>query len=144
MNKVLLVGRISQDVKEITFDNGGVKSSFSIATSDSYKDKDGVWQEVTDFHNIVLFKATKLIKGDLIEVEGRLKTRSYEVEGSKRYITEVVAERTALLSRPDKNREAKEVVPDPKAQHVYEPKPVQAQSPTQSNLDDEDIDDLPF
>jgi len=100
MNKVLLVGRVTTDPQEHTFENGNVKTSFGLATKESYKDKNEDWQETTEFHNIVMFKKTRFQKGDLVSIEGKNKTRSFGDSDNKKYITEVVATHTALESRP--------------------------------------------
>jgi single-strand DNA-binding protein len=99
MNKVILIGRIGKAPEKHTFDNGNVKTSFSLATTENYKDKSGEWKESTEWHNCVVYRDTKLISGDLIAVEGKLKTRDYEKDGVKHYLTEVVVLRSELLQR---------------------------------------------
>ena len=95
MNTVQLVGRIGKTPEVFTFENGNKKTSFTVATNDSYKDKKGEWVETTDWHNIVVFRETKLQKGDLVEITGKTTNRSYDdKDGNKRYVTEIVA-RTA-------------------------------------------------
>ena len=127
MNLVVLTGRVGKDPDVYKFENGGAKSSFSLATSESYKDKDGEWKEVTDWHNIVLYRETKIKKGDFVELTGKLKTRSYEKDGEKKYITEVVANSLKLLSRKKEGQEQKQSKPKPQPQ-----------------VQDDPIDDLPF
>ena len=99
MNKVILSGRLGKDPETKTFTDGNKVSMFSIATTESYKDKSGEWKNIIDWHNIVVGREVNYKKGDAIELEGRLKTRSYETNGEKRYITEVKADRTRLLIR---------------------------------------------
>jgi single-strand DNA-binding protein len=76
-----------------------------LATNRRYKDAGGAWQEATEYHNIVVFGrqaencAQYLRKGDLVFVEGRLQTRSWDREGQKQYRTEVVAERVQFGPR---------------------------------------------
>ena len=105
MNKVILVGRIGKDPEQFTFNDGNKKSSFSVATSDSYKDKSsGEWIETTDWHNIVKNGETKLIKGDLVSIDGKLKVRKWtDKSGDTKYATEVVAYRVDLLHRNNKS-----------------------------------------
>ena len=74
-------------------------ATFRIATTESYKDKNGDWQDITDWHNIVAWRtlaerAEKYFKkGTQVYVEGKLRTRSYDdKDGNKRYVTEVVAD----------------------------------------------------
>ena len=99
LNKVLLIGRLGQDPEMRTTQNGQSVATFSIATNESWRTKDGEQQERTDWHNCVAFGATaeKYIgpyvkKGMLVSIEGTLQTRSWEgKDGNKRYTTEVIA-----------------------------------------------------
>ncbi|OIP51185.1 MAG: single-stranded DNA-binding protein [Flavobacteriaceae bacterium CG_4_8_14_3_um_filter_34_10] len=103
-NKVQLIGRLGQEPEIITFTDGNKIAKFSLATDDSYKDKDGKKVERTDWHNIVikggLVKVVEgyVNKGQEIALEGKLATRSWEdKEGNKRYITEVVCNELLLM-----------------------------------------------
>ncbi len=105
-NKVQLIGRLGQEPEIITFADGNKMAKFSLATDDSYKDKDGNKVERTDWHNIVikggLVKVVEgyVKKGQEIALEGKLTTRDWEdKEGNKRYITEVVCNELLLLSK---------------------------------------------
>ena len=100
LNKVFLVGRLGKD-PEIRFSgDGNAIANFSIATNETWKNKEGAQQEKTDWHNIVVFGASaeKYIqpyvkKGTLVSVEGKLQTRDWEdKDGNKRYTTEVIAD----------------------------------------------------
>ena len=100
LNKVFLVGRLGKD-PEIRFSgDGNAIANFSIATNETWKNKEGTQQEKTDWHNIVVFGASaeKYIqpyvkKGTLVSVEGKLQTRDWEdKDGNKRYTTEVIAD----------------------------------------------------
>ena len=99
LNKVLLIGRLGQDPEIRTTQNGQAVASFSIATNESWRNKEGEQQERTDWHNCVAFGSTAekyiqpyIKKGTLISIEGTLQTRSWEgKDGNKRYTTEVVA-----------------------------------------------------
>ena len=99
LNKVLLIGRLGQDPEMRTTQNGQAVASFSIATNESWRDKEGNQQERTDWHNCVAFGATAekyigpyITKGTLVSIEGTLQTRSWEdKEGNKKYTTEVIA-----------------------------------------------------
>lgn len=109
LNKVMLIGRIGKDPEVISFENGTKKVSFSLATSDHYRDKDGNWQEQTEWHNIVVWgilandiadKKRNYIKGDLMYVEGKIKTRQYkDNQEVTRYITEINAERLNMIMK---------------------------------------------
>lgn len=96
LNKVMLIGRLGKDPEMQYFESGAVKASFSLATSESYKNKEGQRVENTEWHNLVLWGkgaeiAEKYLKkGKQIYVEGSIKTRSWEAQdGTKRYMTEI-------------------------------------------------------
>ena len=98
MNKVLLFGRLGRDPEiRVTADNIKV-CHINLATTERFKDKNGEWQEGTEWHRVVAFGRTAenceqyLSKGREILVEGRLRTREWEDQtGGKRWTTEVVA-----------------------------------------------------
>ena len=95
VNKVILLGNLGQDPDIRTLENGTKLATVSIATSENYKDQSGEWQEKTEWHRLTMWrwiaeKAEKLKKGDRIYVEGKLTTRSWEQDGVKRYVTEVI------------------------------------------------------
>jgi single-strand DNA-binding protein len=98
LNRVQLIGHTGQEVEVKHFDNGGMVAKFSLATTDTWKNKDGEKQSATEWHNIQIFGklaeiAEKYVKkGDKLYLEGKLKHRSYEIDGTTKYITEVVLE----------------------------------------------------
>jgi single-strand DNA-binding protein len=105
VNKVILVGRLGKDPELRNFENGGSIATFTMATSETYKDKiTGEKKEITEWHNIVLRKglaevATKYLhKGDMLYIEGKIRTRSWEKEGVTRYTTEIIGENMNMLS----------------------------------------------
>ena len=105
-NKVQLIGRLGQEPEIINFADGNKMAKFSLATDDSYKDKDGNKVERTDWHNIVvkggLVKIVEdyVTKGKEIAIEGKLTSRTYDdKDGNKRYVTEVVCNELLLLSK---------------------------------------------
>ncbi len=109
LNKVMLIGRLGKDPEVITFENGGKKMTVSLATSERYRDREGNWQDQTEWHNIVAWGnlandisegRRNYMKGDLIFVEGKIKTRQYQdSQGNNRYITEIIAERMNQISK---------------------------------------------
>jgi single-strand DNA-binding protein len=109
INKVILVGHLGRDPEVMTFDNGTKKATFSMATTESYRDKDGNWQEQTEWHNIVLWRylaEKNIIKGDQIYLEGRLRTRSYEdANGVKKWTTEIQGDKVLKLSSAGSHNE---------------------------------------
>lgn len=105
LNKVILIGRIGKDPDTFTFDDGTKKISFSLATTESYKDRTtNEWRDQTEWHNIVGYRylaEKNIAKGDLIYVEGKIKNRKYnDRDGNERYITEILAEKINILGRP--------------------------------------------
>ena len=109
INKVILVGRLGKDPDIRTFETGVKKASFTLATSEIFKDKEGNRTEVTEWHNIVCWRnlaeiAEKyLSKGKQIYLEGKLRTRSWEDNGIKRYITEIEANTFTMLGTKSDN-----------------------------------------
>ncbi|MEY3126254.1 MAG: hypothetical protein RL273_368 [Bacteroidota bacterium] len=107
VNKVILIGNLGKDPEIRRLENGAVVATFSIATSESFTDKNsGEKKEITDWHDIVLWRglaeiAEKYIrKGTKIYVEGKLKKRSWQdKEGNTKYNTEVIGEELTILSR---------------------------------------------
>lgn len=103
INKVTLVGRAGKEPGSRTIENGTVVTNFSLATSESWKDKSGEKKERTEWHNIVMWRglaeiAAKYVhKGDLLYIGGKITTRSYEKDGTTRYITEIVADEMKML-----------------------------------------------
>lgn len=103
LNKIMLIGNLGNDAEtKFTTNNQGV-TSFSLATTHSYKGKDGNWVNETTWHNIVAwnlpaFIKDQLLKGKKFYVEGRLSKRDYtDKEGAKRYVTEVISEKLINL-----------------------------------------------
>jgi single-strand DNA-binding protein len=103
VNKVILLGNLGKDA-ETKFTPGGISvSKFSLATGRRNKDQQsGEWKDITDWHNIVVWRtehvANFLLKGKQIYLEGRLETRSYEdKEGQKKYFTEVICNAQDLV-----------------------------------------------
>lgn len=107
VNKVILIGNLGKDPEVRRLENGAVVASFSIATSETYNDKQtNERREITDWHNIVVWRGLAevvekyLRKGSKVYIEGKLKSRSYQdKEGVTKYITEVVADEMTMLSR---------------------------------------------
>ncbi len=105
LNKVMLIGNLGKD-PELRYTTSGVAvATFSLATSESWKDQDGNAQEKTEWHNIVAWRKLVEIcgewlkKGKKVYIEGRIQTRNYDDKntGQKRYITEIVADNLIML-----------------------------------------------
>lgn len=143
VNKVILVGRLGKDPEVRNLENGASVANFTLATSESYKDKTtGEKKELTEWHNIVLWRglaeiaAKYLHKGDMIYVEGRLRTRSWEKEGVTRYTTEIVGDNMTMLSTRRDGGGSSEYRPS-----TPPPAGTQQSAPGPSG---EGADDLPF
>ena len=114
VNKVILVGRIGRDPEVRHTQSGQVVASFSVATDESYKGKDGQKVEATEWHNVTAWgKTAEFIgaymgKGRLVYVEGKLKTEKYtDQQGVEKYTTKIVADRVqAMDKRPEGQQQA--------------------------------------
>ncbi|HNZ57587.1 MAG TPA: single-stranded DNA-binding protein [Methylophilaceae bacterium] len=108
VNKVILVGNLGRDPEVRFMPNGEAVCNFSIATTDSWKDKSGAKQERTEWHNIVMYRKLAEIAGEYLKkgrpvyVEGRLQTRKWQTkEGQDRYTTEIIADQMQMLGGRD-------------------------------------------
>ncbi len=105
VNKAILIGRLGRDPEVRYLPSGQAMAKFSVATTESYTDRNQTKQERTDWHNIVVWgKQAELCgqylkKGREVYIEGRISTHSYEAkDGSgKRYVTDIVAQRVQFL-----------------------------------------------
>jgi single-strand DNA-binding protein len=113
VNKCIIVGNLGNDVSLKFMPNGDAVCNFSIATTDSWKDKEGNKQERTEWHNIVIYRKLAEIagqylkKGSQVYLEGRLQTRKWQTkEGQDRYTTEIIADQMQMLGgRNDKEQQ---------------------------------------
>ena len=98
INKAIIYGNLTRDPESKALPSGQPVCNFSVATNRTYTDKDGKKQEQTEFHNVVAFgKLAEIMgqwlkKGRPVYIEGRIQTRSWEQDGTKRYMTEIVAD----------------------------------------------------
>ena len=107
VNKAIIVGNLGRDPEMRTTQSGSQVAKFSVATSSRYKDRDGNFQEETEWHRVVAFGRLAEIcgqylhKGKQVYIEGRLQTSSWDDKetGQKRYMTEIVAQEMQMLSR---------------------------------------------
>ncbi|MCX6827063.1 MAG: single-stranded DNA-binding protein [candidate division Zixibacteria bacterium] len=113
INKVILIGNLGKDPELRYTPAGQPVASFSLATSEKWKDKNGVVQDRTEWHNIVVWGRQAeiakeyLSKGKQVYIEGRIQTRSWDdKDGNKRYMTEIITQRMQFLgSREQGERE---------------------------------------
>jgi len=103
LNKLMLIGNVGKDPEVRLSKNGDAMATFTLATSYGYKTDAGDRDQTTEWHRIVMWRklaeqAEKFVKkGRKLYIEGRVQTRSYEQNGEKRYVTEVVADRMEFL-----------------------------------------------
>ncbi|GHV37071.1 single-stranded DNA-binding protein [Bacteroidia bacterium] len=104
VNKIILIGNLGKDPEVFKFENGNKKVSFSLATNESFKNKDGERTERTEWHNIVAYRGLAevaekyLKKGELIYLEGSIHYRSYEdKDNKKQFISEIEADSFMML-----------------------------------------------
>lgn len=144
VNKVILIGNLGKDPEVRHLENGTAVANFSMATSESYKDRSsGERKTITEWHNIVLWRGLAEIaekylkKGDQVYIEGKLKTRSWEdKDGNTRYTTEVVGDNMTMLGiRGSSTEKDSEVTEAAEATSVANEEAISS---------DEETDDLPF
>ena len=105
INKVILLGRLGKDPEVKYTPSGTPVAKFTIATNDRFKDKEGQWQDRTEWHNVTAWARTAEIageylkKGNQVYVEGSLRTHSWDdkTTGQKKYMTEIVVNDLVLL-----------------------------------------------
>lgn len=104
VNKAIIVGHLGKDPELRFTQSGTAVASFSVATSEKFKSKDGESKEVTEWHNIVVWRQLAeicgkyLSKGSQIYLEGKIQTRKYQDrDGNDRYVTEIVADQMRML-----------------------------------------------
>lgn len=137
VNKVILIGHLGKDPEVRHLENGAAVANFSIATTESYKDKNtGERVDLTEWHNIVLWRGLAevaenyLKKGAKIYIEGKLQTRSWEKDGVTRYTTEVRGNNMVMLGDKKSGQNSQ----------------AQAPAPTEQDAPpaNDEMDDLPF
>jgi len=110
LNKVMLIGNLGRDPEVRYTASGQAVASFNLATTEKFKNKNGEWEERTEWHRITLWARLAeiageyLSKGKTVYIEGRLQTREYEKDGIKRYTTEIVGEKMQMLSPKGERR----------------------------------------
>lgn len=153
VNKVILVGNLGNDPETRYLPSGGAVTNITIATSESWKDKQsGQAQERTEWHRVVFFNRLAEIageylrKGSKVYVEGSLRTRKWQDQGGQdRYTTEIVAAEMQMLdSRGGSGGDADVSAPAPRRQQssANNPPPMNNEAPP-ANFDNFD-DDIPF
>ena len=162
LNKVMLIGNVGRDpeVRYLDGNSGVKKATFTLATTERFKDRSGELRENTEWHNIVAWRNSADVvekfvrKGTQLYIEGQIRTRSYtDQAGNKKYTTEIVVDNLQLLGRrenadggyqgaPAQGGYQQPSYPAPQPQRPA-PQPAPAPAPVESPAD-EPADDLPF
>lgn len=108
VNKVIILGNLGKDPEIRTLENGTKVANFSMATSESYKNKEGQRVTNTEWHNVVLWRGLAEIaekylqKGSQVFIEGKIKTRTWDdKDGNKKYMTEIVGDNLVMLNKAE-------------------------------------------
>src|SRR5512143_1801040 len=127
LNKVLLIGNLGKDPEVRYTSNGTAVASFSLATSERFKNKNGEWEERTEWHNITLWgrlaeiAGEYLAKGRTVFIEGRLQTRKWQDrDGRDRYTTEIVGDKMHVLAAKGEGARPSGARPDSQEAPPYE------------------------
>ncbi|MEI6347185.1 MAG: single-stranded DNA-binding protein [Bacteroidota bacterium] len=144
LNKVILIGHLGRDPETTVYEGNVKRVTFTVATSESYKDKAGNKVTQTEWHNIVCWRGLAdvasqyLKKGMQVYLEGKIRTHSWEDNGVKKYATDIIADTFQMLGAKANNEGAQE--------QPIQPFPTQDQSsaPTNAPTIESAEDDLPF
>lgn len=149
VNKVILVGRAGADPELKNISNDGKVVNFSLATSESFKGKDGNKTEKTEWHNIVAWGqlaetiSKYVTKGSQVYLEGKIQTRTWDdKDGNKKYTTEVVANSVVFLGSKKAGENGGEATTNTNKNTTQNAKASTPATVTTGN--DSDNDDLPF
>lgn len=158
VNKVILVGNLGKDPEVRTLESGAKVATFSVATTESYKDRNsGERVDKTEWHNIVLWRGLAEIaekylkKGGQVYIEGKLQTRNYEGQDNiTRYTTEIVGLNLTLLGRPNNDGGGQSAPPMPTSEPMIPTNNASTALGNNSSVVPDEIksdgadDDLPF
>lgn len=161
VNKVILIGRLGKDPETRYMPNGEAVTNATLATSENWKDKSGVKQEKTEWHNLVFYRRLAevageyLKKGSMIYVEGKLQTRKWQdKEGKDRYTTDIIVNEMTMLGGKstggsfevveDQQYSAPQQSAPQRPAAPARPAPAAAPSSSQGRSFDNFDDDIPF
>ena len=159
VNRVILIGNLGKDPEVRRLENGAVVAKFSVATNENYRDKSGEWQQQTEWHDIVAWRAlaeraeSSLKKGSMIYLEGKLTHRSWQdQDGNNRRTTEVVSNYFRLIPNAGAGGRGGNSnyfpSPDDEPSSISKPSDDNQSAPQSDNnsniITEEADDDLPF
>jgi len=140
INKVIIIGNLGGDPESGSLPSGNAVSNFTVATSESWKDKDtGEKKEVTEWHRVTIFNRLAevanqyLRKGSKVYIEGKLRTRKWDKDGQTHYTTEIIANQLQMLDSKSEGSQGRSQEPQKQNYSLHNPPPA----------DDFD-DDIPF
>ena len=159
INKVILVGNLGND-PDVKYTQGGMAiATLSVATTSSRKDRDGNFQEKTEWHRVKLFGKTAEVAGEYLKkgrqvyIEGRLEYGSYEKDGVKHYTTDIIADEMQMLGGGDgqrsgggygEDRPQRSAAPRRDSAPAQRAAPAAAAQQAGGGFDDFADDDIPF
>ncbi len=155
MNKVIIIGNLGADPEFRTTPQGVNICRFRVATTERFRDRNGNWQDDTEWHNVVVFgpaaeNASRMLKkGSKVCIEGRNKTRQYEKNGQTHYITEVIARSIVYLdsrgerSTPEVSSAFSDFA-DTTSYYLSDVQDIEPIANPSSDTDSLEEDDLPF
>ena len=151
VNKVILIGRLGKDPETRYMPNGEAVTNATLATSENWKDKSGVKQEKTEWHNLVFYRRLAEIageylkKGSMVYVEGKLQTRKWQdKEGRDRYTTEIIADQMQMLGGKSTGGNYEVVEEQQSAPQRSAPARSAPEAASQGRSFDNFDDDIPF
>ena len=148
LNKVMLIGNLGRDPETSVYEGNVKRVTFTLATSETYKDKNGNKVTQTEWHNIVCWRGLAEIAGQYLKkgmpvyVEGKIRTHSWEDNGVKKYATDIIADTFQMIGTKggsDGSQEPSMGSNTPQEQHT----PTQAPASQPADIQPTD-DDLPF
>ncbi|WP_038303210.1 single-stranded DNA-binding protein [Kingella kingae] len=147
LNKVILIGRLGKDPELRYMPQGDAVCNFSVATSESWKDQQGIKQERTEWHNITMYRKTAEIaaqylrKGNLVYLEGKIQTRKYvDKHGVERTAYDIVCDIMKMLGSKDDNAPTEQPAQTAPIAPPTQKQPANAPVVPQKNIDS----DIPF
>jgi len=153
LNKVTLIGHVGKDPEVRYLDKDTAVANFTLATTEKYRDKNNELQSATEWHNIVAWRGlAKTIekfvkKGDPLYIEGKIKAKSWDDNGTKKYMTEILADTMIMLG--SKKEGSEQSAPSNNGTYTASKAPVSntnTNTPAEEDIDysQEESDDLPF
>lgn len=145
VNKVIILGNVTNEVSVKYLPNGEAVANFSIATNETWKAKDGTKQSKAEYHNIVCYRRLAEIAGEYLKkgsqayFEGKLQTRKWEKDGVTRYSTEIIADTMKMLGGRSENNSQDDTSSRPAKNNA----PQEHTNSDPSDFSDFD-DDIPF